>query len=75
MQKIIAILLSVFLHACKTIVILSFWRMAFIAFLLRILVVYPIGPLLALLMGVVWCIGNVDRIVNFTRTARDRFTQ
>ncbi len=75
MQKIIAVLLSVLLHVCKTIVILSFWRMAFIAFLLRIFVVYPIGPLLALLMGVVWCIGNVDRIVNFTRTARDRFTQ
>ena len=75
MQKIIAVLLSVLLHACKTIVMLSFWRMAFIAFLLRIFVVYPIGPLLALLMGVVWCIGNVDRIVSFTRTARDRFTQ
>ncbi len=73
MQRIITSLLSALLHTCKIIVMLSFWRMAFIAFLLRFFIVYPIGPLLALSMGVVWCVGNVDRILSSTQTMRDRF--
>ncbi len=74
MQRIITSLISALLHTCKIIVMLSFWRMAFIAFLLRLFIVYPIGPLLALLTGIVWCVGNVDRILSFTQAILDRFT-
>jgi hypothetical protein len=74
MKKLIDILVSVLLHACKFTVAMSFWRMAFVAFLLRVFVRFPIGPLLALLMGLVWCVGNVDRIVGFARSVRSRIS-
>jgi hypothetical protein len=73
-KAIIEALFSGILHACKMTVTISFWRMAFIAFLLRVFVVRPFGPLLALTMGVVWCVGNVDRIISFMRTVHNRFT-
>jgi hypothetical protein len=48
--------------------------MAFVAFLLRVFVRFPIGSLLALVMGVAWCVGNVDRIIGFARSIRSRIS-
>ncbi len=74
MQKLLSFLISGLLCACGEVIAMSFWRMAFIAFLLRLFVVSPLGPLLALLMGNVWCVGNIGRILDFLRSAHSRFT-
>jgi hypothetical protein len=50
----------------------SFWKMAFVAFLLRLFVAQPFGALLALIMGTVWCIGNWGGIQNFARSVHKR---
>lgn len=44
-----------------------FWLMAFVAFLLRIFVVQPLGAVLALVIGTVWCWGNLAGIHKFAR--------
>jgi hypothetical protein len=41
--------------------------MAFVAFLLRVFVAQPIGALLALIIGTVWCLGNAERIQGIVR--------
>ena len=40
---------------------MSFWGMAFVAFLMRLFVTPPLGALLALTIGTVWCLGRVLR--------------
>lgn len=73
MQNVTSTLLSTLRKARDITVAAPFWLMAFIAFLLRLLVVYPLGALLALSMGVVWCWGNMPRVRAFTQNIRGRF--
>jgi len=63
MQIVVGTLFSIMRWLYNWTVGMSFWRMAFIAFLLRMFAVFPIGPLLALVMGTIWCIGNAGRIL------------
>jgi hypothetical protein len=60
------------LRVCNMTVFAPFWTMAFIAFLLRLFVVPPIGALLALIMGTVWCCGNAGRIRERVRNVLSR---
>jgi len=74
MQNVKDTLLSMLRKARDMIAAAPFWLMAFIAFLLRLVVVWPLGALLALSMGVVWCWGNMPRVREFMRNVRSRFT-
>lgn len=73
MQSITSTLLSMLRKARNIIAAAPFWLMAFVAFLLRLFVVRPLGALLALSMGVVWCWGNMPRVRKFTRNISGRF--
>ena len=74
MRKLLSVLFTGLLCLCGKIIRMSFLRMAFIAFLLRLFVVFPIGPLLALVMGVVWFVANIGRIFDHLRSVGNRFT-
>lgn len=74
MWKMLSVLFTSLLYLCGKIIMMSFLRMAFIAFLLRLFVVFPIGPLLALAMGVVWFVANIGRIFDHLRSVDSRFT-
>jgi hypothetical protein len=52
----------------------SFWKMAFVAILLRLFVMPPLGAILALVMGVAWCLGNAGGIRDFVCSVRRRNT-
>ena len=54
------------------IIFMPFWTMAFVTFLMRLFVAQPIGALLALTVGTVWCFGNAGRIREFAQSVHRR---
>lgn len=53
---------------------LSFWTMSLICLGLRCFVKYPLGPLLALVVGTVWCIENMDSVRRFFRVVQGKMS-
>lgn len=74
MQKTASTLLSALRQARDITAAAPFWFMALIAFLLRLVVIRPLGAILALSMGAVWCWGNMPRIKVLVQKARSWFT-
>jgi len=74
MQNVKNSLLSIFRHIRDLTITATFWQMAFAAFLLRLFVARPLSALLALTIGVIWCLGNMPRIREFARAVTIRFT-
>jgi len=53
---------------------LSFWTMALLCLGLRCFVKYPLGPLLALVVGTVWCVENMESVRRFFRVVQGKVT-
>ena len=68
------VILSTFRQARIMTVAAPFWGMAFAAFLMRLLILPPIGALLALMVGIIWCWGNMPLIQNFLKKIRKNYT-
>ena len=49
---------------------LSFWKMAFVCFLLRVFVWFPLGATLALIVGCIWVWWNAAAIAAFLQKSR-----
>ena len=74
MKTVTDTLLSAIRQVHIMIVAAPFWLMAFVALLMRLFMIPPVGALLALTMGVIWCLGNMPRVDEFCRNIRNRYT-
>ena len=51
---------------------MGFWKMALLCFLFRCFMLRPLGAVLALVVGTLWCIENMDTVRRFFRVAREK---
>jgi len=58
---------SILCQARDLIIAMPLWTMALVTFLMRLFIPHHIGALFALIVGTVWCLGNVGRIRDFAR--------
>lgn len=51
---------------------MRFWKMALLCFGFRCFVMYPLGPILALFVGTLWCVENLDTVRRFFQAIRGK---
>lgn len=65
MQNITTSLIFIFQKFRDMTAASPFWLMAFVAFMLRLIVIRPLGALLAITISIAWCWGNMSIVNKF----------